>query len=155
MNDPTTAREALIAEALGAIGPLADRVEACVRELDRSRDALLKACEALAAQSDAADRRMAALAQHARTRTVEHIARRTDELAQASLASQRRAMEEAARAVFRAEVGPALQRLVAPLQRVVELAGHRPAWHRWLAHAATAAASSLFTWVLAGALGPW
>lgn len=154
MTGPSTAREALIAETLGAIAPLIERVQAVVPELESSRAALLQASEALAAQADAFERRMAALADHAKLHAVQHIARRTDELARVSLAAQRRAMEDAARTAFRAEAEPALQRLVAPLQRVGDLA-HEAAhpWQRWLAHAATAALSCSLTWALASGLG--
>lgn len=154
MSGVGTAREALLAEALGEMQALVGRVEAIVPAMDRNRAALLQASEALAAQADAFERRMAALTDHAKLHAVQHIARCTDELARVSLAAQRRAMEDAARNAFRAEAEPALQRLVAPLQRVVEFA-HEAAlpWQRWLAHAATAALSCSLTWALASGLG--
>ncbi|MCY1381063.1 hypothetical protein D9M69_689350 [compost metagenome] len=64
--------------------------------------------------------------------------------------TQTRAMEEAARTVFRSEIGPALQRVTLPLQDVATLArkGARP-WEWWLLHAATAVLSSAISWAMA------
>jgi hypothetical protein len=75
---------------------------------------------------------------------------KTDEMARSSLDAQTRAMEEAARMLFRTEVGPALQRVAVPLQHLADLAhrGARP-WEHWLTHAATAVAASALTWMLA------
>ncbi len=93
---------------------------------------------------------MAGITENAKMQAVKHIARRTDEIARGSAEAQTRAMEEAARMLFRTEVGPALQRVAMPLQHLAELA-HRGAhpWQHWLTHAATAAAASAVTWALA------
>ena len=150
MNRPSTAREALIVEAIGEVAALIDRVEALAPALDASRLALVRASGELAGQVVAFENRMAAITENAKVQAVKHIARRTDEMARSSLDAQTRAMEEAARALFRTEVSPALQRLVMPLQHLADLAhrGARP-WERWLTHAATAAVASALTWVLA------
>lgn len=150
MNGTSSAREALIAETLGEMAALLDRVEAVAPALDASRLALINANTELAGQVAAFESRMAGITEHAKTQAVKHIARRTDEITRVSAEAQTRAMEEAARMLFRTEVGPALQRVAMPLQHLADLA-HRGAhpWQHWLTHAATAAAASAITWALA------
>ena len=147
MNGPSTAREALIVEAIGEVAALLDRVEAVVPSMDAARQALVLARMELAGQVVAFESRMNAITENAKVQAVKHIARRTDEVARESVDVQTRAMEEAAQALFRAEVGPALQRIVAPLQHLATR-GARP-WACWLTHAATAASASAVTWALA------
>ena len=150
MNGTSSAREALIAETLGEMAALLDRVEAVAPALDASRLALINASTELAGQVTAFESRMAGITENAKMQAVKHIARRTDEITRVSAEAQTRAMEEAARMLFKTEVGPALQRVAMPLQHLADLA-HRGAhpWQHWLTHAATAAASSASTWALA------
>ena len=150
MNGTGSAREALIAEALGEVAALLNRVEAVAPALDGNRLALVHACAELAGQVTAFESRMAGITENAKTQAVKHIARRTEEIARGSAEAQTRAMEEAARMLFRTEVGPALQRVAVPLQHLADLA-HRGAHpgQPWLTHAATAVVASGLTWVLA------
>lgn len=154
MSRSSTAREALIAEALGDISALVDRLEAAAAGLDANRQALADASAELARQTAASEQRMAALTENAKIQAVRHIARRTDEMTRTALDTQSQAMAHAAQALFRAEVVPALQRLTAPLQHSTDLAdrGARP-WVHWLTHAATAAVASALTLALATWLG--
>jgi hypothetical protein len=150
MNGMSSAREALIAETLGEMAALLDRVEAVAPALDASRLALINASTELAGQVTAFESRMAGITENAKMQAVKHIARRTEGITRVSAEAQTRAMEEAARMLFRTEVGPALQRVAMPLQHLADLA-HRGAhpWQHWLTHAATAAAASAVTWALA------
>jgi len=150
MSGLSTAREAFIVETLGEVAALIDRVEAVAPALDASRLALINASAELAGQVVAFERRMATITENAKVQAVKHIARRTDEIARVTLDTQTRAMEEAARMLFRTEVSPALQRVAMPLQHLADLAhrGARP-WERWLTHTATAAVASGLTWALA------
>ena len=150
MNGTSSAREALIAETLGEMAALLDRVEAVAPALDASRLALANASTELAGQITAFESRMAGITENAKMQAVKHIARRTEEITRVSAEAQTRAMEESARMLFRTEVGPALQRVAMPLQHLADLA-HRGAhpWQHWLTHAATAAAASAVTWALA------
>lgn len=156
MNHPSTAREALIAETIGEIAALVDRVEALTPALDASRLALVQTLAELSSQVVAFEHRMAATTENAKAQAVKHIARRTDEMARSSLEAQTRAMQEAARGVFRTEVGPALQRLITPLQHLTDLKNLKDkgarTWECWLTHAATAAVASALTWALAACL---
>lgn len=150
MTGTSSAREALIAETLGEMAALLDRVEAVAPALDASRLALINASTELAGQVTAFESRMAGITENAKMQAVKHIARRTEEITRVSAEAQTRAMEESARMLFRTEVGPALQRVAMPLQHLADLA-HRGAhpWQHWLTHAATAAAASAVTWALA------
>jgi hypothetical protein len=150
MNSPSTAREALIAETLGEMAKLIDRVEALAPTLDASRLALIQTGNELVYQVTAFESRMAGITENAKVQVVQHIARRADEMARCTLDAQTRAMEDAARMVFRSEVSPALHRLTTPLEGLAELArrGARP-WEWWLAHAATAVVASAISWLLA------
>jgi hypothetical protein len=147
VNRPATVREALIAEAIGEVAGLIERLEAVAPALDASRQALVQAGEEVAGQVVALENRMAGITENAKVQATRHIARRTEEIARSSLETQTRAMEEAARSLFRSEVCPALQRLVAPFQQLADM-GTRPL-ERWLTHAATAAVASSLTWAMA------
>ena len=146
MNPPSTAREALIAEALGDVARLIDRVEALTPAMDRARQALAQANAQWVHRVIGFEGRMAAITENAKTKAIEHIARRTDEVARRSLDQQTLAMTEAARALFNAELGQALQRITTSLQPLVERV-ERP-WELWLTYAATAAAASAATWAV-------
>lgn len=143
MNRPTTAREALIAEALGDVAQLVDRVEALAPAMDETRQALDQASAGLARQAETFERKMSALAENAQTQAVRHIARRTDALTRESMDTQSQAMADAARALFATEIHPALQHLALPLRQMVARLD-RP-WLTWLSHAATAVVASLLT----------
>jgi hypothetical protein len=62
-------------------------------------------------------------------------------------------MQEAAQMLFKMELGPALQALLYPLERVKEifLENSRP-WDTWLTHTATATVSTACMWLVLGGL---
>lgn len=150
MPDLTTAREELMAVAIGQLGELLDRMDTLAPNLDASRMELLITSTDLAKKVEAYSKRMDEITENAKLQTVKHIARRADEMARGTVDTQTRAMEEAARLVFRNEVAPALQRVTLPLQDVADLArkGARP-WEGWLLHAATAVLASAISWAMA------
>jgi hypothetical protein len=147
MNGPGTAREALLAEALGDLAQLLERAEALQPAMAESCQALREAQAQLAEQLAGFEAQVSALTERAKVQAVKHIIARTDEAARRSVDVQTRAMSEAAQELFRAEIGPALQRFAAPLRQLAERE-HRP-WERWLLHAATALLASLATLGLA------
>lgn len=146
MNRPGTAREALIAEAIGDLARLLDRAEALQPALLESRQALVDAHAQLAEQLAAFEAQVAALTEKAKVQAVKHILARTDEAARRLMDTQTRAMSEAAQVLFRSEIDPALHRLAEPLRQWVQRV-NRP-WERWLTHAATAAMASAITWAV-------
>lgn len=150
MSDLVTAREELMAVAIGDLGTLLDRVEKLAPQVEASRMALLSTSTELAERVEAYSKRMDEITENAKAQAVKHIARRADEMARGTVETQTRAMEEAARVVFRNEIGPTLQRVTLPLQEVAAMArkGARP-WERWLLHTATAVLSSAISWAMA------
>jgi hypothetical protein len=151
MSDPTTAREALIAAAIGDVARLLDRVDAMAPTLDKACRALQLANTGLRQDLGEFERRMAAATERAKTEAARYIAARTDEAARRSIDQQSRAMADAARLAFGAELGATMQRLRATLQPLVEWQQRR--WQTWLTHAAAAAAGSAVTWALTVWLG--
>ena len=139
---PNTTREALIVEALGEAAKLIRQVEALAPALDQSRQALADAHSGLAGQLAAFESQVVALTEKAKVVAVKHILARTDEAAQRSADLQSRAMADAARVAFGAELGAALQRLKSLHERP------QRRWGLWLTHAAAAATASAATWML-------
>jgi len=152
MADPTTLREALIVEALGEAAKLIRQVEALAPALDQSRQALADAHSGLADQLAAFESKVAALTEKAKVQAVKHILARTDEAARRSVALQGRAMADAARVAFGAELGATMQRLQGTLQPLIERQTRR--WEPWLTHAAAATVASVATWALTLLVGP-
>lgn len=145
VGDLTTAREALVAEALGEVARVAERLEAVVLAVDASCEALTQASANLSVQLTSFETRMTAIAENAKGVAIRHIAQRTDELARSSGEAQVRAMQSAAMTLFRDELRPALQRLAGSLQEQPRLAR----FESWLTHAAVAILASALSWVMA------
>lgn len=147
MTHPSTTREALIVEALGEAAKLLRQVEALAPALDESRQALADAHSGLAGQLTAFEAQVLALTEKAKVQAVKHILARTDEAARRSIDLQSRAMADAARVAFGAELAATVQRVQSALQQRHERPERR--WEQWLTHAATAATASAATWTLA------
>lgn len=145
-----TEREAMLFEAIDDVAALMERLQALLLATEDSRAAMLQAHDSLAAQIRAAENRLTAVTEHAKTEAVKYIARKTQEAGRTTIDAQVRALGEAGRELFRTELGPALQAVRIPLQHVAEMArrGAHP-WHTWLTHAATALVSCSVTLGLA------
>jgi hypothetical protein len=147
VSGPSTAREALIAEALGQLAELTARVEAVLPALDRARCALIEANAALLGRLETLEGRASDLADGvingAKQRAVEDVARHADAAARQSALRQVQAMNAAAGVLFARELEPRLQRLAASLQRLGERV--ESPWERWLIHAATVMTSCVVT----------
>ena len=146
MGDLTTAREALVAEALGEVAQGVERLQAVVPAVDASREALTQASAALSDQIVSFEARMAALAENVKGVAIRHIAQRTDELARSVAEAQVRAMQSAAHALFRDELHPALQRLTRSIQDKQPPAMRLESW---LTHGAVAVLASALSWAAA------
>jgi len=142
MTHPNTTREVLIVEALGEAAKLIRQVEALAPALDESRQALADAHSGLAGQLAAFEAHVLALTEKSKFVAVKHILARTEEAARRSADLQSRAMADAARVAFGAELGAALQRLKSLHQ------GPERRWEWWLTHAAAAAMASAGTLML-------
>jgi len=146
VGDLTTAREALVAEALGEIAQVVDRLQAIVPAVDASREALTQASTALSDQLGSFQARTTALAENAKSVAIRHIAQRTDELARSTAEAQVRAMQGAAHAMFRDELNPALQQLT---RSIHEQQTNRMRFESWLTHGAVAVLASALSWAAA------
>lgn len=145
MSPPSSAREALIAELMGEVSSLLDRVDALIPALNATCDAISRASADMDTSAARAEGRIAALADAARTQAIKHIARNTEHLARRTVEHETRAMRVAAQEVFRAELTPALGQLKLMLNDSCALWRARSQW--WV-HAVTVASSSLITWAL-------
>ena len=148
MTHPNTTREVLIVEALGEAAKLIRQVEALAPALDRSRQALADAHSGLSGQLAEFETQVLALTEKAKVVALKHVLMRTQEAARQSADLQSRAMADAARVAFGADLGATLQRL----QSLHARPG--PRWEPWLTHAAAAATASAATWTLAITLWP-
>jgi hypothetical protein len=151
MKDPVDAREALVIEAIGDVANLIESVERLTPELREMRREIDGANAGLRDSLSAFEAQVLALTEKAKVQAVKHILARTDEAARRSIASQERAMADAARVALGAELGATLQRLQSSIQALTNRRGSRS--EQWLTHAAAAATASALTWALA--VMPW
>lgn len=151
MNAPSSAREALLVEALGDVAVLLDRIEKLGPVLVSTADAIVQATTKLEAQAASMEARMSTFAAHAQAQAVKHIARRTGELMHSAAETESRSMAAFARALLLTELNPALRSLAQSAQACAENGSKHAASGRtlWWAYAATAAGSSILTWALA------
>jgi hypothetical protein len=124
MSHPPTAREALIAEMLGDVARILDRVDVLIPALDRARIDL-------ADQLAIFEGQMSLLTEKAKLSTAEHIAKRANEAATTAARQQTHAMAEAARAIFRTELEHPMRLHAHTLQQLVQSL-QRP-WRYWIA----------------------
>jgi phage shock protein A len=144
MNGPTTAREALIVEALREVAHLLDRIESLPSSMEVGRLALANASAELGDRLKAFEAGIASVSQKVQASAAEQLVRRAVKATSDSIETQTRAMNAAARLAFSTQVDSTLARLTASLQQVLHRVD-RP-WDLWLTHAATAAASAAVTW---------
>ena len=145
MSGPSTAREALIAEAIGEAATLIRQVEALAPMLAETCRGLQQADRQLNDALTAFDGRLTAITDSAKARTVQYIAVRIDEAARRSAEQQRQAMADAARSAFATELGPTVQRLQSALLPLMQRRQRH--WEWWLMPLAVAAAASTATWM--------
>lgn len=139
MSSAGSAREALIAEALGELGVLLDRIDAV-------RPAIEEACQELSQQMATAEERVARTTENVAAAAKQRVERRVDELAARTAAAHTRAMAVAARTIFRAELGTALQQLALAIDQRAKQANRQPS--QWW-HALTAVVTAAATWAVA------
>lgn len=142
MSDPVTAREALLIEAIGEVSNLIDSVDRLTPELQEMRCEIDRASTSLRESLAAFEGQVLALTEKSKVVAVKHILAHTQEAARQATALHSRAMADAARVAFGAEVGAALQRLKALHERPERR------WELWLTHAAAAATASAGTLML-------
>lgn len=137
MNLPLRSREVLIAELLGEVDALLTRAEKLPPALDAASAQLALSVTGTKASLDDYRLKTQAVVDQAQTSAVKFIVRRTNELAENSLAAQTVAMQNAARRLFALEVTPRIGELGKALDDAL-VKTRAPGWHRWASHAATA-----------------
>lgn len=120
MNRSTTAKEALIAEVLGDMASLIERVEALAPELETSRLALVRSHEELVNEVAIFKTRMTHVIGFAKVQTAKHIGQSADDATKKLIAIQTESMQSAGRELFRAEIHPVVRQVVQQLQELAE-----------------------------------
>lgn len=147
MSKPSDAREALIAEAIGDVGRLMQDLAVLASLVEGSRDGLLQAKNELDTSLAAFGGQVSAITDHAKSQAVKYMAAKAGEATRQSIEQQSRAMADAARVAFGAEVGATMQRWQFTLNTLLERQRMR-AWETWLTHATAAALGSTVTWLV-------
>jgi hypothetical protein len=143
MSAPSTSREALMAELLGDLAKLLDRVETLAPKIDAARQALVGAATEVVSNVKPLPSRVAAITDRAEVKAVEHIVKPTNAVARVSPEAQTAAMSQAAQDVLNNEVATTLQRLTVSLEQIAR--GANKPWVAWATHASTAAISAAAT----------
>jgi len=142
MERSSTAREALVAELMGDMAQLLDRIDTLAPAMDNARREMTAAVHELTASVGPFKAHMGEIAEQTKKTSIQNIQGYTKYAAALLLETQTKAMTESARAMFDTEVGPPLRRLAWELE---QLAKHvrRPWWEDWFTYGATAIASAI------------
>jgi hypothetical protein len=124
MNRPSTAKEALLAEALGEMASLVERVETLAPELEASRQALVLSHKELVNEVATFRTQMTQVIGFAKVQTAKQIGQFADEAAKRLIAIQTESMKSAGRELFRAEIDPVVRQVVQQLQELAERQSH-------------------------------
>jgi hypothetical protein len=141
-RSPTTAREALVAELMGDMAKLLDRVDTLAPAIDDARRKMTAAAQALAAGVAPFKAHMMDIAAETRKSAVAHIVSSANRASAELIEIQTRAMLDLSKAIVDKEVGPPLRRLASNLEQLVQRT-RRPWWESWVDYAATAVLSAI------------
>ncbi|MCE9661012.1 MAG: hypothetical protein K8R60_20985 [Burkholderiales bacterium] len=151
MSRVTTAREALIVEVIGDVNELITRVEALKPAMSTSHRKLSDAAIKLGGCVEPITTYVRDDIVRNRNAAIEHVRKRTGEIAAESMQEQILAMRQAARAIIEADVRPELRQLSSALHVLVERT-RRPQWETWATYAATGTLPTILavglTWYL-------
>ena len=143
MNPLTNARETLIAEALGDIARLLDRVEALISALETTRQEMISASTDLTQKVDAVEGRIQAMARNAAIGLVHRLAQQAAQALRTAVVSESRVIADATQRALVDQFDPLLSRLSSLLDERRRFGRH---WETWLTHITTAVISGLLTW---------
>lgn len=140
MNDlaPLSAREALLAEALGDVAALLDRIDAVVHAFNAAATTANDACANLDAKAVAVDASIAALVDASKRHLVGHVATKTAEMTRNAAETQLQAIRAELHALIRSELAESLEQARHSSAR----GAHRGLRCTWWAHVATAICAS-------------
>jgi hypothetical protein len=116
MNNTSTAREALIAEALGEVGALLGRLEALAPKVDELGDTAWRAYVNLIDRINRFENQVQNTINQAESEALRRIQRHAEHITRQSLETQAQAMKTTARELFRTEFDPATARVLAQMQ---------------------------------------
>jgi len=134
MNGMSNAKEALIAEVLGDMASLIERIEKLGPDMEVSRRELLKASN-LAFQMSGFEGRIAKLSENAVDLCVSQINQKASGVCANTQNTQIAAMQSAAREMFNKEFLPVVNRVVSQLEQLARLfQPDRNPWLPWLTH---------------------
>ena len=142
-------REALIAEAIGDLARLIDRIETLAPQMQQAQSELLRVRAELTGHSNAFRSELATVVDDAKTKTVVYFLRQADQAARDAFDLQRKAMAETAAAIFSAEMVRCRQELLLPLKQIVEDGQPK---RLWMAYALMALLASIGTTTVAALL---
>jgi len=147
MERSSSAREALVAELMGDMAQLLDRIDTLAPAIDNARLEMTAAVHELAASVGPFRAHMGEIAEQTKRTSVQNIQSYTKYAAAMLLEAQTKAMTGSARSMFDTEVGPPLRRLAWELE---QLAKHvrRPWWEDWITFGATAMVSAIWSAML-------
>jgi len=154
MNRPTTAKEALIAEALGDMAALIERLETLAPELQASRQALVLSHKELVNEVAIFKAQMTEVIGFAKVQTARHIGQSADDATKKLIATQTESMQSAGRELFRAEIHPIARQVSQQLQALAERQSRHVATIWTYAGAAiggaalSLASAAFWTWLL-------
>ena len=141
---PGSAREALIAEAIGDLSLVLDRLDGLVPRLTALQQELTDSGQRLTGQLADFEAQVMAITQTARTRLVNHIVSHTEDAARRARQENSKAFADATRDVIRKELDRAVRHESWRQAR----SGTRPQLTAWLTQAGTAFAASVMTWAV-------
>lgn len=155
MNRPSTAKEALIAEALGDMAALIDRIKKLGPVMDISHRQLVQISKDLVREVSMFETRMTDFSFKAVDVAAKQIDERTNDDATKILNTQIAAMQSAAREMFNKEFHPVVNRVVSQLEYLTRLAepNQNPwmpwmPWMHWLTHGAAFVTGAALTWLV-------
>ncbi len=143
MNEIGTVKGTWFVEAMGEFSRMLDRVDSLIVALAESTDAQNAAVNRLNERLAGFDSHMSAITENAKTKTLHHIATRTDEAARRLIERQRGEIAEMVRGAFGKELDVKLSGLQAALQRLLER--QRRSWEDWVLYAAAGGLGSSLT----------
>ena len=120
MNSASTAREALIAEALGEVGALIDRLEALVPAVDELGQTAWRAYENLIDRINRFDNQVQNAINEAESEALRRILRHAEDITRQSLETQAMAMKTTVRELVRTEFDPATARVLTQMQELAQ-----------------------------------
>ena len=139
-----SAREALIAELIGQLDQLVDRVEALPETLDNAREEMKQARLDLHCEIDPLKHEMAAAIRQSKDIAVKDIQVATYDFAADSIERQIAAMTKVARAIVEEKIDPSIKTLAGSLAELADRIDKQWRWS-WLTHAAAVLATASIT----------